>query len=63
VNGEHGKMVALQANEIITVPLSDAIANIKTVKPDGQLVRTARDIGISFAAPKEKIEERGKALV
>jgi 6-phosphofructokinase 1 len=52
-NGETGKMVALQAGTIITVPLSEACANIKTVPPDGQLVRTARDIGISFAAPKE----------
>jgi 6-phosphofructokinase 1 len=46
-------MVALQAGEITTVPLSQACANIKTVPVDGQLVRTARDIGISFAAPKE----------
>ncbi len=52
-SGETGKMVALQAGTIITVPLSEACANIKTVPPDGQLVRTARDIGISFAAPKE----------
>lgn len=52
-NGETGKMVALQAGEIINVPLSEACANIKTVSPSGQLVRTARDIGISFAAPKE----------
>jgi 6-phosphofructokinase 1 len=52
-NGQTGKMVALQAGEIITVPLSQACANIKTVPIDGQLVRTARDIGISFAAPKE----------
>jgi 6-phosphofructokinase 1 len=52
-NGEAGNMVALQAGTIITVPLSEACANIKTVPPDGQLVRTARDIGISFAAPKE----------
>ena len=52
-NGQVGKMVALQAGVITTVPLSDAIANIKTVPIDGQLVRTARDIGISFAAPKE----------
>jgi len=50
-SGEAGKMVALQANNIITVPLSEAIANVKTVAADGQLVRTARDIGISFAAP------------
>jgi 6-phosphofructokinase 1 len=52
-NGQTGKMVALQAGEITTVPLSLACANIKTVPIDGQLVRTARDIGISFAAPKE----------
>jgi 6-phosphofructokinase 1 len=51
--GETGKMVALQAGNIVTVPLSQACANIKTVPIDGQLVRTARDIGISFAAPNE----------
>jgi len=52
-NGETGKMVALQAGTVVTVPLSEACANIKNVPIDGQLVRTARDIGISFAAPKE----------
>lgn len=52
-NGQTGKMVALQAGTVVNVPLSDAIANLKTVPVDGQLVRTARDIGISFAAPKE----------
>jgi ATP-dependent phosphofructokinase / diphosphate-dependent phosphofructokinase len=52
-SGETGKMVALQAGTIVTVPLSEAIANVKTVPVDGQLVRTARDIGISFAAPRE----------
>lgn len=52
-SGEAGKMVALQAGTIVTVPLSEACANIKTVPTDGQLVRTARDIGISFAAPRE----------
>ena len=52
-NGEAGKMVALQAGTIVTVPLSEACANIKTVPTDGQLVRTARDIGISFAAPRD----------
>lgn len=52
-NGETGKMVALQAGTVVTVPLNEACTNIKKVQPDGQLVRTARDIGISFAAPKE----------
>jgi ATP-dependent phosphofructokinase / diphosphate-dependent phosphofructokinase len=53
VNGDIGKMVALQAGTITTVPISEACANIKTVPIDGQLVRTSRDIGITFAAPKE----------
>lgn len=52
-NGETGKMVALQAGTVVTVPLDEACTNIKRVQVDGQLVRTARDIGISFAAPKE----------
>lgn len=56
VDGELGKMVALQSNRVATVPLSEAIANIKTVNVDGQLVRTARDIGISFAAPPAAID-------
>src|SRR5688500_3301176 len=51
--GETGKMVALQAGSVITVPLSEACANIKMVPTDGQLVRTARDIGISFAAAED----------
>jgi phosphofructokinase-like protein len=54
-NGDTGKMVALQAGTIVTVPLSEACANIKTVPPDGQLVRSARDIGISFASPHEML--------
>ena len=52
-NGETGKMVALQAGTIVTVPLDEACTTIKRVAVDGQLVRTARDIGISFAAPRE----------
>jgi 6-phosphofructokinase 1 len=60
-NGEVGKMVGLQAGTIVTVPLSEACTAIKTVPVDGQLVRTARDIGISFAAPREsKLSEPGK---
>jgi len=47
--------VALQAGDVITVPISEAIANIKTVPSNGQLVRTARDTGISFGAPNEAI--------
>jgi len=52
-SGETGKMVALQAGTVVTVPISEACTAIKTVAGDGQLVRSARDIGISFAAPRE----------
>lgn len=48
-----GVMVALQAGDVVTVPLTEAIANLKTVPPNGQLVRTARDTGISFGSPDE----------
>ena len=51
--GERGVMVALQAGNIKTVPIAEAIANIKTVLPTSQLVRTARDVGVSFGAPNE----------
>jgi 6-phosphofructokinase 1 len=51
--GKQDVMVALQAGDVITVPISQAIANVKTVPANGQLVRTARDTGISFGAPDE----------
>jgi 6-phosphofructokinase 1 len=53
IEGKRGVMVALQAGDVITVPISEAIANVKTVPAGGQLVRTARDTGISFGAPDE----------
>ena len=55
VEGKRGVMVALQAGDVITVPISEAIANIKTVPAEGQLVRTARDTGISFGAADEAL--------
>ncbi|HYE12960.1 MAG TPA: ATP-dependent 6-phosphofructokinase [Pyrinomonadaceae bacterium] len=53
MSGERGVMVAHQAATVRTVPLADAVANIKTVPSDSQIVRTARDVGASFAAPDE----------
>jgi phosphofructokinase-like protein len=52
-SAKSGVMVALQAGDVVTVPLTEAIKKIKTVPPNGQLVRTARDTGISFGAPDE----------
>jgi 6-phosphofructokinase 1 len=60
MRGERGKMVALHSADIITVPLAKAVANVKTVALDSQLIRTARDIGVSFGAVDEA-EHHGKA--
>ena len=48
--GESGVMVALRGTEIVTVPIADAVAKLKTVDPDGAAVRAARQLGISFGA-------------
>ena len=61
MRGERGQMVALHAADIITVPLAKAIANIKTVPLDSQLIRTARDIGVSFGAIDEA-EHHAKSI-
>lgn len=57
--GKRGVMVALQAAHIRTVPLGEAVADLKTVPPESQLVRTARDVGISFGAPDEDRYHQG----
>jgi len=46
--GEFGKMVAFTGPHIGAIKISDAIGKIKTVPPDGNLVRTARALGICF---------------
>ncbi len=46
--GEFGKMVCLRNERIQAVDIREAIGKNKTVDPDGELVRTARAIGISF---------------
>jgi len=43
-----GTMAALQCNSIVPVPLADAIGKLKTVPPNGELVRIAQSMGISF---------------
>jgi 6-phosphofructokinase 1 len=41
-------MVALKSPDIVTVPMSEALAQTKRVPLDGDMVRTAREVGISF---------------
>lgn len=45
---KYGNMVALQGDEIVPVPLSEVAGKLKTVPVDCNMVRSARDIGISF---------------
>jgi 6-phosphofructokinase 1 len=47
-NGDFGSMVALDTPDIKAVPIPYAIARIKNVPLDSDLVRTARDLGICF---------------
>lgn len=43
-----GYMVALRGNDIVPVLMSEAIRQLKAVDPAGDMVRMARDLGISF---------------
>ena len=44
--GDFGKMVAWHGESIDAIPIADAVGKLKTVKPGGSLVRTARAMGI-----------------
>jgi len=46
--GGFGKMVCLRNARIEAVDIAEAIGQLKTVDPKGQLVQTAKAIGISF---------------
>jgi 6-phosphofructokinase 1 len=46
--GRWGSMVAYDPPEMTAVPLGEAVASLKTVPIDGDTVRTARELGISF---------------
>ncbi|HWQ75453.1 MAG TPA: 6-phosphofructokinase [Syntrophomonas sp.] len=46
--GKFGSMVSLHGTTIETVPITDAINELKKVDPRGEFVGTARALGISF---------------
>jgi 6-phosphofructokinase 1 len=48
VEGRFGNTVALRCNEIVAVPLAEAIGHLKRVDPKCQMVQTARGVGIVF---------------
>jgi phosphofructokinase-like protein len=45
-----GRMASLRGGEVGDVPIAEAVARLRTVDPEGGLVRAAREIGVSFAA-------------
>jgi len=46
--GNFGCMVALQGKSVRSVPLGDAVTHIKRVAVDGEMVHTAKRLGVSF---------------
>src|SRR5271165_3758152 len=47
-SGGFGMMVALQGDSIVAVDVAHAVGHLKSVNPNGEVVRTARAIGIGF---------------
>jgi 6-phosphofructokinase 1 len=48
VEGRFGRMVSYQPPDTLDVPILEAVDRLRTVEPNGDLVRTARALGISF---------------
>ena len=45
---QFGSMACLCRNEILSVPLNEAVKEQKLVRPDSELVQAAKAVGISF---------------
>ncbi|HEX9079860.1 MAG TPA: 6-phosphofructokinase [Desulfuromonadaceae bacterium] len=45
-DGEFGRMACLRGRNVLSVPIEDATCDLKLVDPDGEIVRTAEDLGI-----------------
>jgi 6-phosphofructokinase 1 len=55
--GETGRMVALRGTEIVSVPMSDAVAQLRRVDPGSELVRAARCVGTAFGdGPADRVD-------
>jgi len=46
--GDFGKMVAWQGSQVSAINISDAVGRLKTVRPDGNIIRTAQALGIAL---------------
>lgn len=45
---QYGKMVSVRGDALMAVDMAEVAGKVRTVPADGELVRTARDLGISF---------------
>ena len=48
LEGKYGCMAAFRNNEIVPVPLKEVAGKLKMVDPKSDIIREARDMGISF---------------
>lgn len=48
IGKQYGNMVALVNNEVVPVPLSEVAGRLKSVPTDCEVIKTAKQIGISF---------------
>ena len=48
IDKKYGELVCLQNNEISSVPLSEIAGKLKTVPVDSSIIKSAKQIGISF---------------
>jgi 6-phosphofructokinase 1 len=46
--GQFGQMVAYKHNNIVAVPIEEAVANYKVVDVDSYVIQAARGVGVSF---------------
>ena len=60
VSGQFGQMVALRGDEIVSVPLAEAIGHLKKVDPNCQLVQEARAVGIVFGDEDPGVADRSE---
>lgn len=44
--GAFGCMVALQGRKVVSIPIADAVGQLNRVNPEGELARTAEELGI-----------------
>jgi phosphofructokinase-like protein len=58
-----GAMVSLRQDEIVDVPIKSAISNAKYVDANGQVVRTARSLGISLGDRPQPVSTLAPAVV